>query len=71
MSLKITSTDTCPHCGHHFGFEEDEVPMRIIRDARYQWMLKGVEQAIEQQGDDDWVDWMAEKERLDKQEKEL
>ena len=45
--------------------------MRIIRDARYQWMLKGVEQAIEQQGDDDWVDWMAEKERLDKQEKEL
>jgi len=59
---KIHSSDRCPHCNHWFG--EDEQPVVVYSEARAEWLEEAAEQMEDLQGDDDWVDWMAEGKRL-------
>jgi hypothetical protein len=68
MEKKIPSSDRCEHCGHWSG--DDEHPFRIYSEARAKWLESAVRQLFECQGDDDWVDWVAEGKRLDKLENE-
>jgi len=62
MGDKINSSDRCSHCGHWAG--DDEHPFVIYSEARAKWLEEAAEQMKDFEGDDDWVDWMAEGKRL-------
>lgn len=62
--MKINSSDRCGHCGHWSG--DDEQPFVIVSKERYDWLVKAAEQNYDAQGDDAWVDWVAEGKELTK-----
>ena len=64
--LRIKNEDHCPYCGHWSG--EDESPWVLISKKRYQWLKLGAQMAIESEGADAWLDWMDDKDKLEKEE---
>ena len=61
---KINSSDRCPHCGHWSG--DEERGFRIYSKARAKWLEKAAKMLENVDGDDDWVDWVDDGEKLTK-----
>ena len=59
---KIFSSDRCEHCGHWSG--DSIEPFVIYSAARAKWLEEAAEFMADSEGDDAWVDWMAEGKRL-------
>lgn len=67
MKSKFGGTDRCSYCGHWSG--DDERPFVIYTEERAKWLEEGVQMAIDNSGDDSWVDWMDKGKQLKKAEK--
>jgi hypothetical protein len=59
------SSDRCAHCGHWSG--DADVPFRIYSEERASWLESAAQQLKDCEGDDEWIDWLDEGRRLDKE----
>ncbi len=67
---KILSWDRCQYCQDLPALDANGNPDagRVYTEARAKWLESAAKQLKDCQGDDKWVDWMAEGKRLDKLE---
>jgi len=59
---KIYSSDRCSYCDHWSG--DDNKPFVIISKTRFEWLVKAAKMLENMDGDDDWVDWCDDGNRL-------